>query len=54
MATMQEGKKVGDAGYRYHARVPRAMRPDYVTAPRATNAVCPFSHVLCAQEHRKE
>ena len=39
MAAQQEGKKVGDAGYRYHARIPRAARPDFIKAPEAAGAV---------------
>jgi hypothetical protein len=46
LAASQEGKKVGDAGYRYHARVPRAAQPDYVNAPQAPESVWP-AH-LCA------
>ena len=39
LAASQEGKKVGDAGYRYHARVPRAAQPAYVNAPQVSEAV---------------
>jgi hypothetical protein len=38
-AQQQEGKKVGDAGYRYHARVPRAIRPDYIQPPQMSESV---------------
>ena len=39
MAASQEGKKVGDAGYRYHARVPRFAQPAYVNAPEVPDSV---------------
>lgn len=39
MAAQQEGKKLGDAGYRYHARIPRASRPDFIKAPESAGAV---------------
>jgi hypothetical protein len=43
VAQQQVGKKVGDPGYRYHARVLRATRPDYIKAPEVPEAVCSFS-----------
>ena len=39
LAAAAEGSRIGDAGYRYHARVPRAARPDYVTAPAVADNV---------------
>ena len=38
-AAAQEGKRVGDAGYRYHARVPKTAAPDYVQPPPVSENV---------------
>lgn len=46
----QEGQRIGDSGYRYHARVPKLLRPDYVRVPTFKDKV---TLSLCLSElHR--